>query len=252
MLYRWKYFIIFAIPIFTSCNFPGQQNSGSASPDFNEPDTSKPIISSAYTGQTFPIIFEAAFINGTQVRQGHDSYRFFKYEIGKIKIETGKIIACDPIVMHDASPFTQVFPIGEFPVSLAMAKALNDTRVAFSRITFSDSPITKWEFALRKGQNQISLTDTIIYCYGVDAGTGIFIDSISNKVFNQKNKMVWDYVFTTKAKENEYLGYTYEFDGHNLATFSTGFGDGCYATYIGLDKDGKICKLLTDFQIVAW
>jgi len=244
--------IFFIFSILASCNFSRQPYPEASLPDPNKPDTSKSVISTSFADKTFPIIFEAAFINGTQVRQRNNSYRFFKFDLGKIRIETGKIIACDPIVMHDASAFSQDFPVGEFPVSLALAKSHNDMRVAFSRITFSDSPITKWEFALRQGQKQISLTDTTIYCYGVDAGMGIFIDSISNKVFNQKGDMAWDYVFLTKAKENENLGYTYEFNGHNLATFSTGFGDGCYATYIGLDKQGKICKLLTDFQVVEW
>ncbi|MFC3355486.1 DUF4241 domain-containing protein [Sphingobacterium zeae] len=32
----------------------------------------------------------------------------------------------------------------------------------------------------------------------------------------------------------------------------TGFGDGFYATYIGRDSAGKICQLLTDFDIVLW
>ncbi len=34
-----------------------------------------------------------------------------------------------------------------------------------------------------------------------------------------------------------------------LATFTTGYGDGCYATYIGFDKEGHACQLLTDFEL---
>jgi|GEM_PF-1178656 len=32
----------------------------------------------------------------------------------------------------------------------------------------------------------------------------------------------------------------------------TTYGDGCYATYIGFDKEGHPCQLLTDFGLVAW
>lgn len=44
----------------------------------------------------------------------------------------------------------------------------------------------------------------------------------------------------------------YDFNGHNLAAFSTGYGDGFYATYVGYDQKGKICRLLTDFGVVEW
>jgi len=240
--------IISALIIFACCNNYSQLNSDID----NKPDTSKPFITTSFKGTTFPAIFEAAFYIDTKVLQGDFHYSFYNYDIGKIRIESGKIIACDPIVMDDTSPFTQMFPIGEFPVHLAMAKTYNDERVAFSRIVFSVNPIFKWEFALQKDQKPISLKDSNYYCYGVDAGTGIFIDSISNIRFNQQPRSEWDNVFITKAEKNGYKGYIHDFEGTNLATFSTGYGDGCYATYIGFDIEGKVCQLLTDFEIVEW
>ena len=44
----------------------------------------------------------------------------------------------------------------------------------------------------------------------------------------------------------------YNFDGHSLASFSTGYGDGTYGTYVGYDEKGNVCRLLTDFGIVDW
>jgi hypothetical protein len=244
--------LLSALTILVSCNNYKHPNKVFLESDSNKPDSSKPVITTSFKGTTYPNIFEAAFYNDTKVSQGDVAYRFYNYDIGKIKIESGKIIACDPIVMHDASPFTQIFPTGEFPVHLAMAKTDNDERVAFSRIVFSDNPISKWEYALQKGEKPIPLKDTSFYCYGVDAGTGIFIDSISNNYFNKKDHSEWENVFITKAEKNGYKGYTYDFEGHNLATFSTGYGDGCYATYIGFDARGNTCQILTDFGLVQW
>lgn len=34
--------------------------------------------------------------------------------------------------------------------------------------------------------------------------------------------------------------------------FSSGYGDGYYASYIGYDKDDEIVRLLTDFYVVDW
>jgi hypothetical protein len=154
--------------------------------------------------------------------------------------------------MKDATPFTQVFPKGEFPVHLAMAKIYNYERVAFSRIVFSYKPIVKWEFALLAEQQPIPINDSTHYCYSVDAGTGIFIDSLANVLFNKKDISEWKDVFVTKAIKYDPKGFMHEFEGHNLATFTTGMGDGCYSTYIGFDRDGKVCQLLTDFGIVPW
>ncbi|MCF8299310.1 MAG: DUF4241 domain-containing protein [Saprospiraceae bacterium] len=201
---------------------------------------------------TFPEIFQSAYINGKKYKGKHLDCSFYIYNAGRIKIESGKLIACDPIVMHESTAFKHLFPIGKFPVQLAMAKMNNDERVAFSRILFSESSIVKWEFALKPGQEPIPLADSSFYCYGVDAGTGIFIDSIANIVAAKFDQKMWDLVFIIKAEENEYKGYTYDFEGHNLATFSTGYGDGCYATYVGYDKFGNICQVLTDFGLVPW
>jgi hypothetical protein len=211
-----------------------------------------PLITTTYSGTTYPILLESAFTKGTEVKQDEMSYYFSLIDIGKIKIETGKIIACDPIVMNEAIAFTQKFPLGQFSVQLAMAKIENDERVAFSRILFSDKPVEKWSFALQPGQNLIELKDTTIYCYGVDAGTGIFIDSAVNKVFTSFKYNTWENVFVKKAEESNYTGYIHNFGAHNIAIFSTGYGDGCYSTYIGFDKSGNVCRLLTDFGLIEW
>jgi len=240
------------VTILVSCNNNRQSSNSFLLTDNNKPDTVKPVVTTSLKGAAYPDVFEAAFYNDTKITQGDISYNFYKLDIDKIKIESGKIIACDPIVMHDVLPFTQIFPTGDFSVHLAMAKTNNDERVAFARLVFSDKNIFKWEFALQKGQEPIPLKDTSFYCYGVDAGTGIFIDSISNSVFNKKDHSVWENVFITKAEKNGYKGYIHDFEGFNLATFSTGYGDGCYATYIGFDKQGNVCQLLTDFGLVRW
>jgi hypothetical protein len=205
-----------------------------------------------------PSVFETAFFNGTQARADQYDIVFFPVTIGELKVESGKIIACDPIVMHSWTPFIQRFPKGHFPVQLAIARIQDDERVAFSRIFFSNKPVTGWRYALQNGQKDISIFDSTFYGYGVDGGVAIFIDSVANKSFNEmaaSDKTVWEKVFDTEMNKHtrktwEHL--VYNFGDHNLAAFSTGLGDGSYATYIGLDKDGNICRLLTDFGFVNW
>jgi hypothetical protein len=36
----------------------------------------------------------------------------------------------------------------------------------------------------------------------------------------------------------------------NLLAFSSGYGDGVYATYVGYEAGGEICIVVTDFGVV--
>jgi len=209
-----------------------------------------PKITIRDTSLAFPEIFEGSFAAGTKVTQFGTEITFDKISVGNLKALSGQIIATDPVMLSDAIAFNEKFPVGEFPVELAMANinANKDRRIAFARIKFSDKPIRKWEFALLPGQTPIPIKSKEIYGYGVDAGLGLFVDQVARNSLNDILDKNWDNIFSEKFKD--YLNY--DFQNHNAVFFSTGYGDGFYATYIGRDSDGKICQLLTDFDIVLW
>ncbi len=202
------------------------------------------------TSLAFPKIFEGSFVKHTKVAQFGTEITFDKIAVGNLKVSSGQIIATDPVTLSDAIAFNEEFPIGEFPVELAMANisANKDRRVAFARVKFSDKPIRKWEFALLPGQTPIPLNSKEIYGYGVDAGLGLFVDQEAKNNLNMMLEKNWHNMFSEKFEH--YLNYS--FQNHNAVFFSTGYGDGFYATYIGRDSEGKICQLLTDFDIVLW
>ncbi|MCS4224645.1 DUF4241 domain-containing protein [Sphingobacterium sp. BIGb0165] len=198
----------------------------------------------------FPKIFEGSFAMDTKVAQFGTEITFDKVAAGNLKVSSGHIIATDPVTLSNAIAFNEKFPIGEFPVELAMANinANKDRRVAFARVKFSEKPIRKWEFALLPGQAPIPLNSKEIYGYGVDAGLGLFVDQVAKDSLNTLLDKNWDNMFSEKFEH--YLNYS--FQNQNAVFFSTGYGDGFYATYIGRDSEGKICQLLTDFDIVLW
>lgn len=200
----------------------------------------------------FPTVFEAAFQKGTTVRQDAETYAFTIAHLGSLNSETGRLLAGDPITIASRQAFAQRFPVGEFPVELALAKTTGDERVGFARVCFSNRRVAKWELARLPGQKPLALTDSSVYCYGVDGGMGVFIDSVANQRFAIRGQATWDSVFMRNTDLPGYSGYLHRFSGHNLATFTTGLGDGCYATYIGYDASGKVCRLLTDFGLVVW
>ena len=98
--------LLSALIILASCVNSHQTPAAEINKDEIEPDTIKPVITTSFNGIAYPKFFEAAFISGTTASQGKFVFSFYNYDIGKIKIESGKIITC---VMHDAIPFRR-FP----------------------------------------------------------------------------------------------------------------------------------------------
>lgn len=190
----------------------------------------------------YPMLFEAAYEPGTRVKTDYGEFSFDKKQIGYINITSGKIIACDPIVLEAGEPYAHNFPKGKFPVELSLALIPNNQRVAFCRIAFSKKKVRYWEFALHQNSVQLPVGGEKVYCYGVDAATAVYLDR------DVQEKAATGNYFGDIAS-----GHMVSFDGGgNMAVFSTGFGDGCYSVYVGYDNEGKICRLLTDFALVEW
>jgi hypothetical protein len=184
-------------------------------------------------------------------------YNFNCKEIGKLNIVDGKIIACDPFLFNDDKPFNTLFPIGKFPIELAIADIDDDERVGFSRIKFSEKEPIRWEMAVTKGQDASKLADGEIFGYGVDSGTGCFMDTSGCKKFSEYLSQKQDnYNNVIDEMENTYKHtrswLIWDREGFNVAMFSTGWGDGYYATYIAYDSDNIICRLVTDFGLLDW
>lgn len=200
-----------------------------------------------------PVLFEAAFINGTTQKIKDLVINYYGVTIGKIKIVSGHIMICDPLHIDEYGiPFTQLFPTGEFPVQLAIAKLGEEESTAFARINFSDEPVEKWEFALQAGQAPIPVGGKEKHGYSVDFGIAIFMDEEAKKVLDINSLTETDADLYKDMYKHYHKGWKYtmyNFGNHNLAAFTTGFGDGHYATYIGFDAKGKPCRLVTDFNL---
>ncbi len=202
-----------------------------------------------------PEIFETAFLPGTEVKEDTTLIRFHKINIGEIDVESGRLIASEPWSEYNEQPFTTQFPIGQFPVELAIAKISGSEIVAFSRIVFYDTPVDHWEFALQEGQKQISIFGDSIYFYPVDSGIGQFIDDSSYNNFQRLDSISQAQAMDFLSKEldkNQNLYANINYQNVNIVAFSSGLGDGRYGTYVGFDKNETPCRLLTDFELIDW
>jgi uncharacterized protein DUF4241 len=182
-------------------------------------------------------------------------------EIGHLLVTSGTLAASDPFVSPDPPPFTQAIPTGRYPVSVAIAcfGEERDERVAFARVELSHSPTLSWTMALTEGQDLAALEHDGYFGYGVDAGTGCFMDPVAGQLLatrmgreDEYFNVILDEMQRTYRHTRSWLDCrpSPEHDA-NVICFSSGWGDGFYPSFFGFSNEGRVCTLLTDFLILS-
>ncbi|MGW6705610.1 DUF4241 domain-containing protein [Streptomyces sp. NPDC054956] len=184
-------------------------------------------------------------------------------DVGELSLPTGRVVACDPFVYlgsGDIGAFTTQVPPGRYRVEAAMATltrpgeptpARPHTRVAAARLVIRDVPAVTWELALQEGQDVSELGDDEFFGYGVDAGTGCFYDASADGAFpgtEDEEGPVWEAM--ESVGDGPAVFFATGLDGHTLAAFTSGWGDGAYPTWVGRGADGGVVCFLTDFFVV--
>lgn len=201
-------------------------------------------------------VFNEAFIPGYSVEVDGERFAFEAKQVGQFRLSAGSLMACDPFTCATMNPFVKKLPAGEFPLSIAIAKSEKDERIALAKISFSSKPIHRWELALTKGQYPAALRDGEVFCYGVDTGTGSFMDADALAEYRLRLR---DERFSERLiEEMERTGaltraslLLNDMRG-SVALFSSGYGDGCYATYFAYDAEGALVAAITDFFVIPW
>jgi hypothetical protein len=205
---------------------------------------------------------ETAFSSGSLLQNGKP-YEFQRLEIGQLLVTSGALAASDPFVFPDPPPFTQAIPAGRYPVSVAIAcygsGDERDERVAFARVEMSDLPVVSWTMALTERQDPSALEHDGYFGYGVDAGTGCFMDPVAGRLLAERmgledeySNVIIDGMETTYRATRSWHGWrpSPERD-ENIICFSSGWGDGSYPSFFGFSAEGHLCALVTDFFILS-
>lgn len=179
-------------------------------------------------------------------------------QVGELRLPTGRVYACDPFVgLHeDAQPFTATVEPGAYAVHVARARwqEPDDVRVAAAKLVVREEPVVSWELALCTGQDVAALGDDEMFGYGVDAGSGCFIDVSSVPVFanlteNGDDGPIWD-AFEDAGHVAVGACVDDPHGSHNVAVFSSGWGDGAYPTWVGYTAQGAVACFVTEFFVV--
>lgn len=177
--------------------------------------------------------------------------------VGNLYISTGKVFAVDPFIVSEYDkPFIKKVPQGSYPVYLSIITTeAGDQRAALATIQFSNEKPQTWELAITDDQDISTLQDDEYFGYGVDAGTGCFMDQDTFHKFyalsedNEYTDMLIDEMQKTYVDTWSYLNKEIE-ENCNIIMFSSGIGDGSYPSFFGIDSNGNICCLVTDFMIL--
>lgn len=180
--------------------------------------------------------------------------------MGELFLPTGEIVVCDPLVMPDRPPLKRKVEPGLYPVTLFEAEG----RIAVAVLTFEEGAPVSWELATIEGQNVGDLKDDQIFAYPVDAGLGSFMDkttyarmldreALEIERANSRYVSYYDNVLADElpGNVNDYVMHR-PISGNdaNIAIFSSGWGDGLYPSFWGLDAVGKPLVLVTDFYVL--
>lgn len=181
-------------------------------------------------------------------------------EVGLLSVPSGRIVACDAITFEGPVAFSRQTPTGAFPVRLVVVHRKNGgQRIAAAVLDFAPGAPDHWDLAVTSGQDPSNLQPDQYFGYSVDSGTGSFMDMKAAEQLEAR--MGWNpFYFQNIINQMEQTDPVFQSwaildlgkgkdAGLNAAVFSSGFGDGAYPSYWGVEGDKLLC-LVTDFGLL--
>jgi hypothetical protein len=208
-------------------------------------------------------VFEPGFVGEADDKR----YPIRVIRLGEMEITSGRMMLVDPFLMSMRdTPLALSVPPGRFPIDLAVADTgRGGHRVALARLLLSPAPAVRWSMAVTDEQDVGTLSGLEVFGYGVDAGTGAFVDAgvppwldaeYPSSNFEQYQALQDDWLARGEAGAAA-LGIPYGFalierlGPGDAAMFSSGWGDGHYASWIGYGADGLPVAIVTDFAVIT-
>ncbi|MDE1996773.1 MAG: DUF4241 domain-containing protein [Rhizobiaceae bacterium] len=182
------------------------------------------------------------------------------YHMGNLELTSGHIVAADPLVEPDRPPLVRTVQPGDYAVTLYEASG----RIAGASLRFADGKPVRWELATIAGQDVQTLKNDEFFGYAVDAGLGCYMDADTYKLMQVREERVqaeedstdvnyYDDVVAPEIAVNDdkYVMHRPVHDKRgNVAIFWSGWGDGVYPVFWGLDANDRPLVLFTDFQVI--
>ena len=157
-------------------------------------------------------------------------------QVGEVMLSTGAISAGDPYgVLHPA--FTRRVRPGRYPVFVSWAELPGEPRrrSVVAWIRFSEALVANWEQALTEDDVLERLEPGERFGVGVDSGCACWADADVELIGDELE----DRVIEESAQ-----------GGDHRVAFTTGWGDGQYACFWGLEAQGGEAVLVMDVELI--
>ena len=133
--------------------------------------------------------------------------------------------------------------------------------MALARLLLSEAAPVRWAMGVTEGEDPRALKGDEVFGFGVDAGTGAFLDAgavgwIGGQPFEAADARSEDWQARGEAL-GPGLGIPYGFvlveeaGPGGVAMFSSGWGDGHYASWVGYDGEGRPAQVVIDFAVIT-
>ena len=183
---------------------------------------------------------DALFEAGRQVRLDNNESSLEVRPVGKLNVTSGRLVVGD--LGYDAGVLGvlgQRVPSGDYPAEVSMAFG----RIAALRVRFSDEAVKRW---LPADHN---CYDSPHYVVGVDAGNVAIMDLDAILVVKARDK---ERAFEAYAENAEQRYSMLSLTRANDAVISdSGFGDGGYPVYWGVDGSDRLVVLVVEFMLFS-
>lgn len=183
-------------------------------------------------------------------------------DAGTVNLPDGKVCIADPYMIDpEEHTLLESFRPGEYLIRLSVAsikgESNNDSRVAAAMMMINENEIKFWTPAEYEGvEPEIGLDEDDedeSRGYGVDLATSCFVspEALLNLTDEGYEKLSDDLTKAiTSAEENQQFSCKIDINGKRMIAFPSGFGDGFYYNWLGLDEDKQPCALITAFDVL--
>lgn len=183
--------------------------------------------------------------------------------VDSLYLPDGRVVAADPFTDPERMALAWTLTPGSYEVVLSLADfGTPEGRIVMAaKLVVSEEEIVQWVLATTPDQDPSKLAEDEFYGYPVDSGTGSFMSPQSAALLEEQTIDRFGNInleFFEQVQEatlqNAALGYwiALELDdenGLNAVFGPSGYGDGFYASYWGLDGEGAVVCLVTDFGV---
>lgn len=194
-------------------------------------------------------------------------------DIGHCDLPSGRVLVRDPLVYlpnRSGRPYFLTAPAGTYDTEICVVKSDGDDcdRYAAVRLRFSEKRAVRFYEALTGNEDLDTLGDGDYFGFRVDAGLGCICDEVLHRIYcdwdeqwrkDNPDDNPYDGYFAALFNENynqhpqyqrkggDWLNWQVPGTEYHMPIFQSGFGDGYYPAYWGIDEDGAICQLVIQF-----